>query len=399
MPFSTDPVDPIPSSPFGWPSSQEELSLSQQVIHAVIDAAFPITDPNDDDPEGNTGPQPEAQYETPTTPTPATPGSGDESGLSSPPPFDDEAEEYDSPPRDDDSSDLFSIDGDDCRSEGVRSSDSYDSAGSLAAFVRDDQVPVSSPRTSASDEEDEAVFTQQSQATVCPTTDARDELLRALLKPNGAWRPPRGDSVTPPSSPSPKRGRSDASTDDETDAENTRPSTRRRQGERDVQKPAFSKKGKGKQRRSSSPSTGRGKGKGKQRNRSPIPADGNSTARRSAPSSPGFEGPFAPLTASTVASTSALPMAAFEPQKKETAKTRVVCKWVHDDRSTEPLEPWTHGQSDASAQGYRLYQARRLSDGAVQVRFFPTQWVPTWRLNLRRPVVPPTCDGCCEEPL
>ncbi|KAE8249501.1 hypothetical protein A4X13_0g5188 [Tilletia indica] len=53
MPSMLDPIDPIPSSQFEWPFSPG-LTLSQQVIPAVIDAAFPI--PSDAEPEADDDP-------------------------------------------------------------------------------------------------------------------------------------------------------------------------------------------------------------------------------------------------------------------------------------------------------------------------------------------------------
>ncbi|KAE8240635.1 hypothetical protein A4X13_0g7679 [Tilletia indica] len=457
-------IDPLPSSPFGWPLSQEEeeFTLSQQVLHAVIDAAFPIPSDAEFEPEDEPQPIPadaelgsedEPQHSDiaePGSPVPSAPsrreiiedhgsdaGSDSMAGLSSPPPvFEDEAEEYDSPPNNGDSSesDLTSVDGDDCNSNGARSSDGDDSEGSVKDFVRDDRLPSSSPPSLPSDEEEEAMFTQQSNATQDPA-DARVELMRAWFKPNDEWRPSRCGSSPTPSSPSPKRGRPD-SDDEESGSDDGyvhRPTKRREE-----KKP---KKGKGRQkprRRSPSPSPGKGKGKGKgkERRRSPTPesaADEPAGAYQSPPSSPGFTGPF------SVASTSERPMNT-EPRRKSSVRfrpsigaassssssaehvsaLRVVCKvstrhsglrplakthtsldnpqWIHDDRSFEPLGPWTHQDSSAIQNpGLRLLQTRRLSDGTIQMRFFPAQWVSVWNLKLRRPVQPPQCPGCCDE--
>ncbi|KAE8232063.1 hypothetical protein CF326_g2905 [Tilletia indica] len=432
----SDPIDPIPSSPFEWPSSPG-LTLSQQVLHAVIDAAFPIPsdaeleagdDPFDepeDDLASNAAVRAESDAESDAeNNTNEADASSDDASSddaieaipSSQPIVEDEAEEYDAPPSDGDSSELSSIEGDDCRSEGDRSSDGNDSEGSIVNFVRDDRLLSSSPEPSASDEEEEAVFTQ-SQASQ-PRTDVRVELLRALVRPNDEWRPV-DSSVSPPSSPSPKRGRADTATDTDGESEDGyvhRP-TRRMRGENDSPLDASKGKGKGKgecsrrgkgkaRRRSPSPKPKKHKGKGKERHRSPTPIEDNP------PSSPGFSGPFA------IASTSARPMTS-EPRRKASARfrpsiggsssssnhseenanmLRVVCKWIHDDRISEPLEAWTHQDPSAvQTPGLRLLQARRLSDGTIQLRFFPAQWVSTWCLKLRRSARAPECDGCCDE--
>ncbi|KAE8210013.1 hypothetical protein CF327_g6064 [Tilletia walkeri] len=370
MPSMFDPIDPIPSSLFEWPFSPG-LTLSQQFIHAVIDAAFPIPsdaelevddDPFDepkDDLASNAAV--EAESDTENDPDEADVSSNDatEAIPSSQPIIEDEAEEYDAPPSDGDSSELLSIEGDDCRSERARSSDGNDSEGSITHFVRDDRIASSSPEPSASDDEEEAVFTQ-SQASQ-PRTDVRAEIFRALFRPNDEWRPAASPHSTT-SSPSPKRGRVDPATDNDAESENGsihRPA-RRMRGDEDGPfaciKGKCTREGKGKaRRRSPSPKSRKHKGKGKERQRSPTPVEDNP------PSSPGFSGTF------DIASTSARPMTT-EPRRKSsvgfrasiggcsssskhtdanTKMLRVVCKWIHDDRVSEPLESWTHQNPSA----------------------------------------------------
>ncbi|CAD6889799.1 unnamed protein product [Tilletia laevis] len=77
---------------------------------------------------------------------------------------------------------------------------------------------------------------------------------------------------------------------------------------------------------------------------------------------------------------------------------KVICEWIHDDRSSVPLQPWRHEDAGkAKADGPGLYPARRLSNGDIHIRHFPGQWTPCWRVCLCRPALPPQCFGCCGE--
>ncbi|KAE8217800.1 hypothetical protein CF319_g8191, partial [Tilletia indica] len=76
---------------------------------------------------------------------------------------------------------------------------------------------------------------------------------------------------------------------------------------------------------------------------------------------------------------------------------KVVCEWIHDDRSEVTLQPWEHDDHNPLTYGPGLLRARRLDNDVLQVMVFPNIWASATGLLLRRALLPPSCDGCRDE--
>ncbi|KAE8240504.1 hypothetical protein A4X03_0g8505 [Tilletia caries] len=114
-------------------------------------------------------------------------------------------------------------------------------------------------------------------------------------------------------------------------------------------------------------------------------------------SSSSFSSSTAPSSASSASSSSPSKRIRFNPSEDN---PDVVYEWIHDDRSDEPLLPWRHDDvGKTRADGPGLFPARRLSNGEVQIQYFPKFWSPCWRLSLRRAARAPAATQLLLSPL
>ncbi|KAK0533415.1 hypothetical protein OC835_003017 [Tilletia horrida] len=239
---------------------------------------------------------------------------------------------------------LTTIEGDRCDDED-RSQDGsvHDSD---VDFEVDDRDPPSTPITLT--DEEEAVLTQTTDGG--PEVDGHAELLNAFAHPNNTWVPPPGIEQ-----PAPPPVDEDADDEDDTDSD-----------EEVVN--------------ASDPDSDE------------VTIDEYMDA--DPPSSPGFA--VIPLPGEEVTDDEADDQEPEEEDDQPVAEpVKVTCQWVHYDGSSCPLKPWAHGQAE-KIPGLRI-QARRLTNGVIELKHPLGTWLPSWYYKLNRAACPPTCDGCVDE--
>ncbi|KAK0521728.1 hypothetical protein OC842_006690 [Tilletia horrida] len=321
---------------------------------------------------------------------------------SSPPGYpSDEAEEHDSLPEDSSQSESSSVDGDDLAEPEQPSSDGPDDGADLLDFVVA-AVPSDSEDEDTSDEEEEAQWTQDTDVSI-GGGDAVLEQQMAEMDPDGEFVPLGGMPV----GDLPEENAGAGDDDDEQDADDQGDGEEVGVGNDDDVDAGHEAE-----------NDDDGVGQGVAIDEGPVvneevgqEADGAAeetddeddsdfeivrviSGKRSASEDPD------PHQADPAQPAKKPKMPAIE-TKWITITGRVVCKWMHDDRDAEPLQPWKHNEENLSLTLMRghadFYPARRLSNGLVQIEVVPSTWIPVYERKLRRDVTPPSCDDCCRQ--
>ncbi|KAE8183185.1 hypothetical protein CF328_g8268 [Tilletia controversa] len=252
------------------------------------------------------------------------------------------------------------------------STDGDESGASVQAMLKDDGKSESEPEPDT--DEDTAVSTPPGDQNEAEDVDnAKAEIIKALRNPTGTWRPYAAENCS-----TRKVGVKSSKT----------------QGKKQTHQSSQSK-GKGKRRRSPSPHPARFMTAGDLHWLGFMDDNDSPDVSLASSSSSSFSSSTAPSSASSASSSSPSKRIRFNPSEDN---PDVVYEWIHDDRSDEPLLPWRHDDvGKTRADGPGLFPARRLSNGEVQIQYFPKFWSPCWRLSLRRAASAPVCPGYCQQ--